>query len=157
MLDRLGPKRIIILSSAPQIRYPDCYGIDMSKMNDFVAFRAAIALLNEREKHYVLEEAYGLCKELARTKTLHAQNVVKQIYKPFTVEEISAKIAEIITPPGTKAHVQVIFQSIENLHASCPNNLGDWYFTGNYPTPGGNRVVNKAFMYYMEGKNQRAY
>lgn len=157
MLDRLGPKRIIILSSAPQIRYPDCYGIDMSKMNDFVAFRAAIELLNERDKHYVLEEAYGLCKELARTKTLHAQNVVKQIYKQFTVEEISAKIAQIITPPGTKATVQVIFQSIENLHKSCPNNLGDWYFTGNYPTPGGNRVVNKAFMYYMEGKNQRAY
>lgn len=157
MLDRLEPKRIIIVSSAPQIRYPDCYGIDMSKMGDFVAFRAAIELLNERGKHYVLDEAYGLCKELQRTNTLHAQNVVKQIYRPFTVQEISDKIARIITPEGTQSAVSVIYQSIENLHRSCPNNLGDWYFTGNYPTPGGNRVVNKAFMNFMEGKNERGY
>jgi len=157
MLDRLGPKRIIVVSSAPQIRYPDCYGIDMSKMNDFVAFRAAIDLLKERGKLHVLDEAYGLCKELARTRTLHAQNVVRLIYKQFSVEELSAKIARIITPPDTKAEVSVIYQSIENLHKSCPNNLGDWYFTGNYPTPGGNRVVNKAFMNFMEGKNARAY
>jgi amidophosphoribosyltransferase len=157
MLDRLGPKRIIILSSAPQIRYPDCYGIDMSRMNDFVAFRAAITLLKEQGRQYVLDEAYGLCKELARTKTLDAQNVVRQIYKQFTVEELSQQIAKIITPPGTKAEVSVIYQSIENLHRSCPNNLGDWYFTGNYPTPGGNRVVNKAFMNFMEGKNTRGY
>ncbi len=157
MLDRLGPRRIIILSSAPQIRYPDCYGIDMSKMGDFVAFRAAIALLKERGRQYVLDEAYGLCKELSRTNTLHAQNVVRQIYKQFTVEEISDKIAQQITPPGTNAQVSVIYQSIENLHKSCPDNLGDWYFTGNYPTPGGNRVVNKAFMNFMEGKNERGY
>jgi len=157
MLDRLGPKRIIIISSAPQIRYPDCYGIDMSKMGDFVAFQAAIALLKEQGKEYILQEAYGLCKELQRTNTLHAQNVVRNIYKPFTPEEISAKIAEIITPAGINAKVDVIYQSIESLHKACPNNLGDWYFTGNYPTPGGNRVVNKAFMNYMEGKNERGY
>lgn len=157
MLDRLGPKRIIILSSAPQIRYPDCYGIDMSRMNDFVAFRAAVSLLRERGKQYILDEAYGLCRELARANTLDAQNVVRQIYKQFSVEEISDKIAGIITPPGTRAKVDVIYQSIENLHASCPDNLGDWYFTGNYPTPGGNRVVNRAFMNFMEGKKERAY
>ena len=157
MLDRLGPKRIIILSSAPQIRYPDCYGIDMSKMGDFVAFRAAIALLRERGKQHVLESAYGLAKELAKADTLDAQNVVRHIYKQFTVEEISEKIAEIITPEGIRAKVEVIYQSIENLHASCPHNLGDWYFTGNYPTPGGNKVVNRAFMNFVEGKNQRGY
>lgn len=157
MLDRLGPKRIIVVSSAPQIRYPDCYGIDMSKMGDFVAFQAAIALLKEQGKEYLLQEAYGLCKELERTNTLDAQNVVRNIYKPFTTEEISAKIAQIITPAGINAKVDVIYQSIESLHEACPNNLGDWYFTGNYPTPGGNRVVNKAFMNFMEGKNERGY
>lgn len=157
MLDRLGPKRIIVVSSAPQIRYPDCYGIDMSKMGDFVAFQAAIALVKEHSKDYILQEAYGLCNELQRTNTLHAQNVVRNIYKPFTTAEISAKIAEIITPAGINAQVDVIYQSIESLHKACPNNLGDWYFTGNYPTPGGNRVVNKAFMNYMEGRNERGY
>ncbi|QJB34525.1 amidophosphoribosyltransferase [Chitinophaga oryzae] len=157
MLDRLGPKRIIVVSSAPQIRYPDCYGIDMSKMGDFVAFQAAIALLKDHGKEHILQEAYGLCKELQRTNTLHAQNVVKNIYKPFTPEQISAKIAEILTPEGIGAKVEVIYQSIESLHEACPNNLGDWYFTGNYPTPGGNRVVNKAFMNFMEGKNERGY
>ncbi len=157
MLDRLGPKRIIILSSAPQIRYPDCYGIDMSKMGDFVAFRAAIALLQEKGKQHVLEHAYGLSKELAKTDTLDAQNVVRHIYKQLTVEEISAKIAEIITPEGTNAKVEIIYQSIENLHASCPHNLGDWYFTGNYPTPGGNKVVNRAFMNFIEGNDKRGY
>jgi amidophosphoribosyltransferase len=157
MLDRLGPKRIIVVSSAPQIRYPDCYGIDMSKMGDFVAFQAAISLLKEHDKEHILQEAYGLCLELQRTNTLHAQNVVRNIYKPFTTEEISAKIAQIITPSGINAKVDVIYQSIESLHKACPNNLGDWYFTGNYPTPGGNRVVNKAFMNYMEGKNERGY
>ncbi|TAN09957.1 MAG: amidophosphoribosyltransferase [Chitinophagaceae bacterium] len=157
MLDRLGPKRIIILSSAPQIRYPDCYGIDMSKMGDFVAFRAAICLAQEQGKQHILKEAYSLCKELAKTNTLDAQNVVRLIYKQFTVEEISEKIAEIITPPDTKAQVNVIYQSIETLHQSCPDNLGDWYFTGNYPTPGGNHVVNRAFMNFMEGKNTRGY
>jgi amidophosphoribosyltransferase len=157
MLDRLGPKRIIVVSSAPQIRYPDCYGIDMSKMGDFVAFQAAIALLKEQGKEHILQEAYGLCNELQRSNTLHAQNVVRNIYKPFTTEEISTKIAEIITPKGISAKVDVIYQSIESLHEACPNNLGDWYFTGNYPTPGGNRVVNKAFMNFMEGKNERGY
>lgn len=157
MLDRLGPKRIIILSSAPQIRYPDCYGIDMSKMGDFVAFRAAICLVQEQGKQHILKEAYSLCKELAKTNTLDAQNVVRLIYKQFTVEEISEKIARIITPPDTKAQVSVIYQSIETLHQSCPDNLGDWYFTGNYPTPGGNHVVNRAFMNFMEGKNTRGY
>ncbi|MGN7822303.1 amidophosphoribosyltransferase [Chitinophaga varians] len=157
MLDRLGPKRIIVVSSAPQIRYPDCYGIDMSKMGDFVAFQAAIALLKDHGKEHILQEAYGLCKELQRTNTLHAQNVVKNIYKPFTPEQISAKIAEILTPEGIGAKVEVIYQSIESLHEACPNNLGDWYFTGDYPTPGGNRVVNKAFMNFMEGKNERGY
>lgn len=157
MLDRLGPKRIIVVSSAPQIRYPDCYGIDMSKMGDFVAFQAAIALLKDHGKEHILQEAYGLCKELQRTNTLHAQNVVKNVYKPFTPEQISAKIAEILTPEGIGAKVEVIYQSIESLHQACPNNLGDWYFTGDYPTPGGNRVVNKAFMNFMEGKNERGY
>ncbi|TWW02291.1 amidophosphoribosyltransferase [Chitinophaga pinensis] len=157
MLDRLGPKRIIVVSSAPQIRYPDCYGIDMSKIGDFVAFKAAIELLKDHGKEHILQEAYGLCMELQRTNTLHAQNVVRNIYKPFTTEEISAKIAEIITPSGIGAKVDVIYQSIDGLHQACPNNLGDWYFTGNFPTPGGNRVVNKAFMNYMEGKNERGY
>lgn len=157
MLDRLGPRRIIILSSAPQIRYPDCYGIDMSKMGDFVAFRAAICLAQEQGKQHILKEAYNLCRELAKTNTLDAQNVVRLVYKQFTVEEISEKIARIITPPDTKAEVSVIYQSIETLHQSCPHNLGDWYFTGNYPTPGGNQVVNKAFMNFMEGKNTRGY
>ncbi|WP_238429879.1 amidophosphoribosyltransferase [Chitinophaga agri] len=157
MLDRLGPKRIIVVSSAPQIRYPDCYGIDMSKIGDFVAFKAAIELLKDHGKEHILQEAYGLCKELERTNTLHAQNVVRNIYKPFTTEEISAKIAEIITPKNIGAKVDVIYQSIDGLHQACPNNLGDWYFTGNFPTPGGNRVVNKAFMNYMEGKNERGY
>ncbi|MCW3462497.1 amidophosphoribosyltransferase [Chitinophaga nivalis] len=157
MLDRLGPKKIIVVSSAPQIRYPDCYGIDMSKMGDFVAFQAAIALLKDHGKEHILQEAYGLCKELDRTNTLHAQNVVKHVYKPFTPAQISAKIAEILTPAGIGAEVEVIYQSIESLHEACPNNLGDWYFTGDYPTPGGNRVVNKAFMNFMEGKNERGY
>lgn len=157
MLDRLGPKRIIILSSAPQIRYPDCYGIDMSKMGDFVAFRAAICLAQDQGKQHILKEAYNLCKELAKTNTLDAQNVVRLVYKQFTVEEISRKIAQIITPPDTQAEVSVIYQSIETLHQSCPHNLGDWYFTGNYPTPGGNHVVNQAFMNFMEGKNTRGY
>jgi amidophosphoribosyltransferase len=129
----------------------------MSKMGDFVAFRAAICLLQERGRQQVLKEAYSLCKELAKADTLDAQNVVRLIYKQFTVEELSDKIAQIITPAGTQAQVSVIYQSIETLHESCPHNLGDWYFTGNYPTSGGNRVVNKAFMNFMEGKNTRGY
>ena len=157
MLARLKPKRIIVVSSSPQIRYPDCYGIDMSKMGDFIAFNAAIELMNERNKSECLKDLLERCKELQRNNQLQTENVVKQLYKQFTNEEISAKIAQLITPPDLGIPVQVIFQSIEKLHQSCPNNLGDWYFTGNYPTLGGNRVVNKAFMNFMEGKNVRGY
>lgn len=157
MLSRLEPKRIIVVSSSPQIRYPDCYGIDMSKLGDFIAFNAAVELLKERGKEDCLKELYAQCKELHRNNQLHTENVVKQLYKSFTNEEITRKIAQLITPPGLDLPVDVIFQTIESLHEACPGNLGDWYFTGNYPTPGGNRVVNKAFMNYMEGKNQRGY
>ncbi len=157
MLGRLKPKNIIIVSSAPQIRYPDCYGIDMSKLGDFIAFRAAIALLKEREQLHCLDELYEQCKELQRNNQLHTENMVRYVYKPFTTEEISDKIAQLITPPDFQTPVQVIYQTIEDLHDSCPTNTGDWYFTGNYPTPGGNRVVNKAFINFMEGKNMRGY
>lgn len=157
MLSRLEPKKIIVVSSSPQIRYPDCYGIDMSKLGDFVAFNAAIQLMKERGKENCLDDILGRCRELQRNNQLHTENVVKQVYKPFSTEEISQKIAQLITPPGLVVPVEVIFQSIEDLHKACPNNLGDWYFTGNYPTPGGNRVVNRAFMNYMEGKNVRGY
>jgi amidophosphoribosyltransferase len=157
MLARLEPKKIIIVSSAPQIRYPDCYGIDMSKLGDFVAFRAAIELMKETGKEDCLKELYERCKELQRLGELHTENVVQHVYKPFTTEQISDKIAELITPKGLNLPVQVIFQTIESLHKACPTNTGDWYFTGNYPTPGGNRVVNKAFINYMEGKNMRGY
>lgn len=157
MLGRLQPKKIIVVSSAPQIRYPDCYGIDMSKLGDFIAFRAAIALLKERNMEYVLTDTLEQIKELQRTNTLHTENLVRNIYKPFTTEEISDKIAQLITPADFAIPVQVIYQTIEDLHDSCPTNTGDWYFTGNYPTPGGNRVVNKAFINYMSGKNVRGY
>jgi amidophosphoribosyltransferase len=157
MLARLQPKKIIVVSSAPQIRYPDCYGIDMSKLGDFIAFRAAMELLKEQEKESLLQELYDRCKELARNSQLHTENVVRQVYKPFTTEEISNKIAQLITPEGLTVPIQVIYQTIESLHQACPTNTGDWYFTGNYPTPGGNRVVNKAFINYMEGKNVRGY
>jgi amidophosphoribosyltransferase len=157
MLSRLAPKKIIIVSSSPQIRYPDCYGIDMSKMGEFVAFQAVAALLKERKKEGCLQEIYDHCRELNRSNQLHTENVVKKIYKMFTIDEITNKIAELITPKDLGIPVQVIYQTIENLHTACPSNLGDWYFTGNYPTPGGNKVVNKAFMNYMEGKNVRGY
>ncbi|HQX72814.1 MAG TPA: amidophosphoribosyltransferase [Chitinophagaceae bacterium] len=157
MLGRLMPKRIVVVSSSPQIRYPDCYGIDMSKMGDFIAFNAAVELMKERGKLDFMKEMLEKCKDLQRNNQLHTENVVKQLYKQFTTEEISDKIARLITPSGLDIPVHVIFQSIEDLHKSCPNNLGDWYFTGNYPTPGGNKVVNKAFMNYMEGKNVRGY
>jgi amidophosphoribosyltransferase len=157
MLARLKPKRIIVVSSSPQIRYPDCYGIDMSKLGDFIAFNAAVALLKERGMEDLLKELYEQCQELARADKLHTVNVVKQVYKPFTNEEITKKIAQLITPADLGLPVDVIYQTIESLHEACPNNQGDWYFTGNYPTPGGNRVVNKAFMNYMEGKNTRGY
>jgi amidophosphoribosyltransferase len=157
MLSRLEPKKIIVVSSSPQIRYPDCYGIDMSKMGEFVAFQAVAVLLKERNKDGCLKEIYDHCKELLRSNQLHTENVVKKIYKLFTIDEITNKIAELITPKDLKIPVQVIYQTIENLHTACPSNLGDWYFTGNYPTPGGNKVVNKAFMNYFEGKNVRGY
>ncbi len=157
MLARLQPKKIIVVSSAPQIRYPDCYGIDMSKLGDFIAFRAAIALLKERNSEHTLTEIHERIKELQRTNQLHTENVVRQVYQPFTAEEISAKIAQLITPADVNIDVQVIYQTIEDLHNSCPTNTGDWYFTGNYPTPGGNKVVNKAFLNYIEGKNVRGY
>lgn len=157
MLARLKPKKIIVVSSAPQIRYPDCYGIDMSKLGDFIAFRAAIALLKERNMEHVLTEVHEKIKELTLTGQLHTENVVRQIYKPFTTEEISQKIAQLITPSEIDTPVEVIYQTIEDLHDSCPTNTGDWYFTGNYPTPGGNKVVNKAFLNFIEGKNVRGY
>ncbi|MBX9732691.1 MAG: amidophosphoribosyltransferase, partial [Chitinophagaceae bacterium] len=157
MLSRLHPKKIIVVSSAPQIRYPDCYGIDMSKMGDFIAFRAAMELLKEKGMGHVAQDVLHKIKELHRTNQLHTENVVRQIYKPFSTEEISAKIAQLITPKGINIPVEVIYQTIEDLHDSCPTNTGDWYFTGNYPTPGGNKVVNKAFLNYMEGKNVRGY
>ncbi|HEX2846726.1 MAG TPA: amidophosphoribosyltransferase [Chitinophagaceae bacterium] len=157
MLARLKPKRIIVVSSSPQIRYPDCYGIDMSKMGDFIAFNAAVELMKERGKEDCLKEMLEKCKELQRNNQLHTENVVKQLYKDFTDEEISRKIAQLITPPEVKIPVDVIFQTVDGLHQACPSNLGDWYFTGDYPTPGGNKVVNKAFMNYMEGKNVRGY
>lgn len=157
MLARLEPKKIIIVSSAPQIRYPDCYGIDMSKLGDFIAFRAAMELWKESGKEDCLKELYERCKELQRLGQLHTENVVQDVYKPFTTEQITNKIAELITPKGLTVPVQVIYQTIESLHQACPTNTGDWYFTGNYPTPGGNRVVNKAFINYMEGKNVRGY
>ena len=157
MLSRLGPKKIIVVSSAPQIRYPDCYGIDMSKMNDFIAFRAVIALLNEKGMVNVIDETYQKIIALEASNELHTENVVRQLYKPFTPEEISDKIAQLITPEDIKIPVEVIYQTIEALHDCCPTNTGDWYFTGNYPTPGGNKVCNKSFKNYVEGKNVRGY
>ena len=157
MLSRLEPKKIIVVSSSPQIRYPDCYGIDMSKMGEFVAFQAVVALLKEKRKENCLHELYNHCKELERSHELQTENVVKRIYKMFTIDEITNKIAQLITPPDLVIPVQVLYQNIENLHTACPNNLGDWYFTGNYPTAGGNKVVNKAFMNFVEGKNIRGY
>ncbi len=157
ILDRLGPKKIIVVSSAPQIRYPDCYGIDMSRMGEFVAFQAAIALLKERDMQQVIDEVYKLCKSQEGILSSKVKNHVKGIYAPFTDTEISNKIAQILKPSDMKAEVSVIYQTIANLHIACPEHLGDWYFSGDYPTPGGNRVVNKAFINYIEGKNARAY
>lgn len=157
MLSRLEPKKIIVVSSAPQIRYPDCYGIDMSKMGEFIAFKAAIELTKERGLEAQLLQLVEKCKDLKRNNKLHTQNLVQEVYKPFSPDEISNKIAELITPPGGNIPVEVIYQTIEDLHECCPTNTGDWYFTGNYPTPGGNRVVNSAFLNYMEGKDVRGY
>ncbi|MFN8165611.1 MAG: amidophosphoribosyltransferase [Bacteroidia bacterium] len=157
MLDRLGPKKIVIVSSAPQIRYPDCYGIDMAKINDLIAFRAAIRLLEENNLEHIIDETYARCKEQLALNTNDVKNYVRMIYQPFSAEQISAKIAELVRPEEMNADLQIIFQKIEDLHSACPNNRGDWYFTGNYPTPGGNRVACKAFVNYVEGVNERAY
>jgi amidophosphoribosyltransferase len=157
ILDRLDPKCIVVVSSAPQIRYPDCYGIDMAKMGDFIAFVAAIELLKDTNQEHIINNTYEKCKAQEGLKKEEIQNYVRDIYAPFTPEEISDKIAKLLTPPEIKAEVKIVYQSIENLHKACPNHLGDWYFTGNYPTPGGNKVVNKAFINYVEGSNERAY
>ena len=157
MLSRLDPQKIIIVSSAPQIRYPDCYGIDMSKIGDFIAFKAALALLQDRNQLGLLDELYTRCKSLEEAGQLHTENVVRLVYAGFTPQEISAKIAELITPKEVKVPVEVIYQTIEDLHDACPGNKGDWYFTGNYPTPGGNKVVNRAFINFMEKRDVRGY
>ncbi len=157
ILGRLKPAKIVVVSSAPQIRYPDCYGIDMSKLGDFVAFRAAIALLHEKGQADTIEQVYNHCKAQEGMPPAQHENHVKAIYEPLETREISEKIAELIKPESVNSEVDVIFQSIENLHEACPENKGDWYFTGNFPTPGGNKVMNKAFINYYEGKNERAY
>ena len=157
ILDRLGPKRIVVASSAPQIRYPDCYGIDMARMGDFIAFQAAVSLLKERGMDHVLTETYEACKHQLTLPLAENVNKVRAIYEPFSDEEISDRISSLLTPPGMQAEVKIIFQSVAGLHEACPNHLGDWYFTGDFPTPGGRRVVNKAFVYYMEGNSARAY
>jgi amidophosphoribosyltransferase len=157
MMDRLRPKRIVIVSSAPQIRYPDCYGIDMAKLEGLIAFQATLELLKERGLYYIVDEVYKKCKEQENMKDLEITNVVTEIYKPFLPQEISDKIASMLSTKELNAEVKIIFQSVENLHLACTKNLGDWYFTGNYPTPGGNRVVNRAFMNFYEGKDTRAY
>ncbi|WP_421751132.1 amidophosphoribosyltransferase [Croceimicrobium sp.] len=157
ILDRLGPKKIIVVSSAPQIRYPDCYGINMSLLEDFAAFRAAIELLKERGMESIIDDTYQKCLAQKDLPDSEVKNFVKNIYAPFEPQEISDKMAEMLTPEGMKAEVKIIFQRIDDLHASAPNNTGDWYFTGNFPTPGGMRVVNKAFLNFYEGKRERAY
>lgn len=157
MMDRLNPKRIVIVSSAPQIRYPDCYGIDMAKLEGLVAFRAVLELLKETNQYSIIDEVYKKCKLQEKFKDGEIVNYVKEIYAPFTDQQISDKIAEMLSSSDIKAEVKIIFQSVDNLHIACPKNLGDWYFTGDYPTPGGNRVVNRAFMNFYEGKDARAY
>ena len=157
ILDRLDPKKIVVVSSAPQIRYPDCYGIDMAKLGDFVAFQAAISLLKETGRAKVIDDVYKKCKEQESWPKEDIRNHVKDIYEPFTAGQISKKISELLTAPEIRAEVEILYQSLENLHQACPNNQGDWYFSGDYPTPGGNRVVNRAFINYYEGRDERAY
>jgi len=157
MMDRLNPKRIVVVSSAPQIRYPDCYGIDMAKLEGLIAFQAAIELLKERNSYHIVDNVYKKCKSQENIKDADVVNYVTEIYAPFSDSEISNKIAQLLHPEDINAEVKIIFQTVENLHIACPKNLGDWYFTGDYPTPGGNRVVNKAFMNFYEGKDTRAY
>jgi amidophosphoribosyltransferase len=157
ILDRLGPKKIVVASSAPQIRYPDCYGIDMAKITDFIAFNATIELLKDTRQTDILNEVYRKCKAQEKLPKEKMVNFVKEIYDLFTPQQISAKIAQLVTPPGCQAEIAVVYQSIEDLHQAIPNHTGDWYFTGKYPTPGGNKVVNKSFINYIEGRNERAY
>ncbi|WP_293870624.1 amidophosphoribosyltransferase [Flavobacterium sp.] len=157
MMDRLHPKRIVVVSSAPQIRFPDCYGIDMAKLEGLVAFQATLALLKERDLYHIVDDVYDKCKAQANYKDSDVINYVTEIYKPFTDQEISDKIAQLLTSEDINADVKIIFQTVDNLHLACSKNLGDWYFTGDYPTAGGNRVANKAFMNFYEGKNARAY
>ena len=157
MLDRLGPNKITIVSSAPQIRYPDCYGIDMSKMGEFIAFQATVELLKDHHKTHILTDVYADCLQAEKSNKLTTQNFVKRIYKQYSIEEINVKIAQMLRTSDVNADVEIIYQTIENLHEACPDNQGDWYFTGDYPTPGGNVVVNKAFMNYMEGNVARGY
>jgi amidophosphoribosyltransferase len=157
ILDRLHPKKIVVVSSAPQIRYPDCYGIDMSTLEGFIAFKAALELLKETNQYQIVEDVYKKCKAQQGLKDTEVVNYVKEIYNPFTDEQISDKMAEMLTSKEVKAKVKIIFQKVEDLHKACPKNLGDWYFTGNYPTPGGNRVVNTAFINFYEGNGARAY
>ncbi len=157
ILDRLGPKKVVVVSSAPQIRYPDCYGIDMSSMGEFVAFEAAISLLKEMDREDIILDVYQKCKDSAKLPKEEVKNYVKEIYSLFTDQQISDRIAQIITPKDIKCKVEVLYQTLDNLHIACPDHTGDWYFSGDYPTPGGNKVVNRAFVNWMEGKNQRAY
>ena len=157
ILDRLSPKKIVVVSSAPQIRYPDCYGIDMARIDAFIAFKAAVELLKDTNQYNIVDEVYKKSKEQQSNSDLEIINFVKEIYAPFTTEEVSAKIAEMLKTPDINAEIEVIYQTVANLHKACPDNLGDWYFTGDYPTPGGNRVVNQAFINFYEGNNKRAY
>ena len=157
ILDRLGPKQIVIVSSSPQIRYPDCYGIDMSRMNEFIAFKAAVELLKETGQQHIINEVYKKSKAQQNSPKEEIINYVREIYHPFSNDQISKKIAEMLTPAGTKAKVKIVYQDLEGLHTACPNHKGDWYFSGNYPTPGGNRVVNNAYINYIEGKDTRSY
>lgn len=157
ILDRLEPKKIVVVSSAPQIRYPDCYGIDMAKLGDFIAFQAAVELLKDQDKLSIMDEVYQLCKTAEIEGKLKEENFVKRIYESFSYEEVSKKIASLLTNDNINEEVEIIFQTVSNLHKACPNHTGDWYFTGNYPTPGGNKVVNKSFINYVEGVNKRAY
>ena len=157
MLDRLNPKKIVVVSSAPQVRYPDCYGIDMANLDSLIAFKATLELLKDKKKHSMIQEIYNKCKAQVGSPDIEIKNYVKDIYNIFTADEISEKIAEILSVNVKNAKVKIIYQSIENLHQACPNHTGDWYFTGNYPTPGGNRVVNNAFINFYEGNKKRAY
>jgi amidophosphoribosyltransferase len=155
MLDRLHPKKIVVVSSSPQVRYPDYYGIDMSRMAEFIAFKAAVELLKDHGKESLLEEVYNNCKEQLKLKPSEQVNCVKAIYEPFTDKEISTKIAQMLTSPEINAEVEIIYQTLDGLHEAVPNHPGDWYFSGNYPTPGGTRLVNQAYINYFEGNTEK--